>query len=421
MEVCSIEVSSRKGYCELQAQVRSDTARKPFLLRYCYPSAAQGFLRPNNGDAFLAAVLLPAMKTGETVEIPADVSPKLLHAVGEIQSVYRSWDKTLSKVQVKAHARDDQPMLKQWPSRRGLFFSCGVDSYYSLLKNLADHPDGKDTITDLIVLRGFDIPFWRLGSDIFRTILVNARRASGEFQKNMLPVATNLRDFGARFVSWPSAYHGAALASVGLTLESVFERIHIAASFSHDQLFPWGSHPALDPLWSTESLAFSHDGGEAKRVEKIRFIARFPIVTDTLRVCTYRPFSAVIYNCGVCEKCLRTMVALHMAGALQRCRTLPNSIDLRELRSISVAEDLRVYMEELVADLGSSGTDLAIKSALQEALSGSRPPRSTIAALSVLLSLAAYVPPLSYLWVRQWRALRRSPPSSISGLFRFPQ
>ena len=425
MIVSDIKVTPSKGWCELQAHVKSDT-RKRFLLRYCFPQGLEESVSPHNGDPFLAALLLPAMKVQETLEIPAPVSPELLRSAHEIQALYKSWDSTLGIVQVKAQVGEVQSSRTSRPPRRGLFFSCGVDSYYSLFKNLESHSQDEETITDLIVVRGFDIPFAGPDFTIFQTILANARRVSNGLQKNVLPVATNIRDFGIEFVRWGRLYHGAAMASVGLALEDVFDRVYIASSFSPGQLCPWGSHPALDPLWSTERLSFSHDGCNLRRVDKIRFIVQYPIVMDTLRVCTLRPFSGDVYNCGLCEKCLRTMVGLYIARALERCRTLPNSIDLRMLRSIPIPQEDRYedYAEELVADLGSSETDSAIRSALQEALSASarsRPSLEFSAApyRSLLLPIASRAPPLLRAWVRLWRALRRSPPSSIFDLFRF--
>ncbi len=417
MIVSDIQVTSTGIGSELQAQVKSDIARKPFLLRYCFPRGFEDFISPHNGDPFLAALLLPAMKNREALEIPAPVSPILLSATNEIQTLYKSWDKSLGNVQVNASVRKEKSLPIRRASRRGLFFSCGVDSYYSLLKNLTNHPADNLTITDLMVVRGFDTPFQGPNSTVFQTLLANARIVSRELRKNVLPVATNARDFGTEFVRWDRLYHGAAMASVGLALESVFDRIHIASSFSHDQ--PWGSHPALDPLWSTECCSFSHDGSDTRRVEKIRFVAQLPIVMDTLRVCTLRPISGNIYNCGICEKCSRTMVGLHVAGALVRCTTLPHYIDLRVLRSIPIPEDVREFTEELVTELGSSETDLAIRSALEEALSASGRRRAGRGLFSPLFFLAPYVPPLLRLWVGLWRALRRSPPSSIFDLLRF--
>jgi hypothetical protein len=418
--VSDVKVSSFKDWCELQARVKSDHARKSCLLRYCYPLEVQEFLAAENGDPFLPAVLLPAMRTGETVEIPGYVSPRLLRATDEIQAVYKSFDKSLSYTQIRAAAREERPSPMHRTSRKGLFFSCGIDSYYSLLTNLTNHPQDEETITDLIPVRGFDIPFTG-NPAVFRTVVANTRAVSREFRKNVLPVATNVRELAVRFVDWADLYVGAAMASVALSLEDVFEKVYIASSYSQDQLIPFGSHPALDPLWSTERLSIVHDACETQRVDKARFIAQFPVVTKTLRVCTYRPFSQSIYNCGICEKCQRTMVDLYVAGALHKCATLPNFIDLRLLRRIPIGGGARSFVEELVARLGTSETDLAIKSALEEALSRSANLRRRRRAfLLPVLSVTARVPPrLLRLYVRLLRAVGRSPPLSIFDLFRF--
>jgi hypothetical protein len=415
--VSDIRVSSFKDWCELQARVKSDHARKPFLLRYCYPRELQEFLMVENGDPFLAAVLLPAMRTGETVEISGYVSPRLLRSSDEIQAIYRSFDKTLSYAQIKAVVREKHLTPMRRTSRRGLFFSCGIDSYYSLFKNLANHPQDEETITDLITVRGFDLSF-ASNPAVFRTMVANTRTVSREYRKNAVPVATNVRELAVRFVDWQSLYVGAAIASVALSLEGVFEKVYVASSYSHDQLIPYGSHPALDPLWSTEQLTIVHDAYETRRVDKVRFIAQYPVVTKTLRVCTYRPFSASIYNCGVCEKCLRTMVNLYVAGALHKCETLPNFVDLRILRRIPVNEDVRSFIEELVTYLGTSETDLVIRSALEEALSKSADLRRRRRAfLLPVLPLVAHVPSrLLRLCVRVLRTVGRSPPLSIFDL-----
>jgi hypothetical protein len=378
------------------------------------------FLAVDNGDPFLPAVLLPAMNSGEDVEIPGYVFPRLLRATDEIQAVYKSFDKSLSYTRIRAATREERSSLVHRASRKGLFFSCGIDSYYSLFKNLANHPQDEETITDLITVRGFDISF--AGDPaVFRSMVANVRAVSMKFRKNVLPAATNVRELAARFVSRADLYVGAAMASVALSLEGVFEKAYFASSYSRNQLIPFGSHPALDHLWSTEQLSIVHDAYETQRVDKARFIAQFPVVTRTLRVCTYRPFSQSIYNCGICEKCQRTMVDLYVARPLHKCTTLPNFIDLRMLRRIPVGEGARPFVKELVARLGTSETDLAIRSALEEALSRSANLRRRRRAfLLPVLPVTARMPPkLLRLCVRLLQAVGRSPPLSIFDLLRF--
>ena len=66
-------------------------------------------------------------------------------------------------------------------------------------------------------------------------------------------------------------YQGAGLASVAHALG--LERLLIPGPRSYGQLEPNGTHPLLDPLWSTESTEIVHDGAEPSRWEKIQFLS----------------------------------------------------------------------------------------------------------------------------------------------------
>jgi hypothetical protein len=105
------------------------------------------------------------------------------------------------------------------------------------------------------------------------------------------------------------------------------ETVLIAATDHYTQLSPWGSHPLLDPLWSTEATTIIHDGSEATRAEKImNWICRSDLALQNLRVCL-SPNDQ--YNCGRCEKCLRTMIPLYVAGCLGRS-AFPRELPIKE-------------------------------------------------------------------------------------------
>lgn len=368
MLVSNIKLNTKEDTCEIQGEVSSSAFKKPFVLWWRFPKACENFLDPNNGDPFVAALLIIAMRVGETLEIQAPISQKLLDNVTEIQRIYRSWDNELSEVAVRAPIRKDDTSLLTKPNEIGLFFSGGVDSSYSLFKNFNDHPNDAESIGYLIMVHGFDIRVGKEDSGHFPAALANCQKIAQSLGKNALPVATNIRNISDRFATWGRLYHGAAIASVGLNLENMFRQLHIAAHYQYDKVIPRGAHPALDPLWSTEFLSFVHDGVEASRLDKVRFISIFPIVLETLRVCWANYNKR--YNCGRCEKCLRTMVELHIAGALENCKTFPHSIDIKLLQRIPfVEEDQREFVEELLDALGSSETDLAIKATFEERLS----------------------------------------------------
>jgi hypothetical protein len=331
MRVSEIEVIPGHAYCELRASVESELAPDaygwflPFTLWYRFPPWCEPFLDRDNGDPFLAALMLPAMAAGERLAIPAPISPRLLRQIQEIQSIHRCFDDRLHRSAIDAPAPETTRSVEPGTAN-GLFFSLGVDSFYSLLKHEREHPDDADTITHLITLHGFDVSMRAWVDEFPSKVLHNSERVAREMGKTLIPVTTNFRLATRPLARWDMS-HGSALASVALALDGLLGRVLIAASTTYDQLYPWGSHPLLDPLWSTERLAVIHDGCEMGRIDKVGIVARSPLALETLKVCPG-------YNCGACIKCLPTIIDLMQAGALERCATLPNEIDIASLREV---------------------------------------------------------------------------------------
>ncbi len=234
------------------------------------------------------------------------MSRRLLRSVDRIQDVYCRWVKGAQRIPVEAAGVHEDPPVA---GGVGCFFSGGVDSFYTYLKNRGE-------ITDLVLVRGFD-RILNLDAVYRQARERNAEvaRAGG---KRLREVVTNVRRLSDPMVDI-GLYHGALLAAVGHVLGASLAKVLVPASYAYEQLYPWGSHPLLDPLWSSERLALVHDGCEADRYEKIaRQIAGSDLALRTLRVCWELNGD---YNCGACEKCLRTMVGLLLAGALDRCTT----------------------------------------------------------------------------------------------------
>ena len=167
--------------------------------------------------------------------------------------------------------------------------------------------------------------------------------------------------------------HGAFLASIGHLLSSFFRRIYIPAThtYANAAIHLLGSHPALDPLWSTEALEFIHDGCEATRIDKAALIAKSDVALNFLRVCFQGPNRP--YNCGRCEKCIRTMINLHIAGALDRCTTFENQLDTKYIEKMMIYNDgIRILIEENLKALKNRPEDRKLYNALRKALRRSR-------------------------------------------------
>ena len=214
-------------------------------------------------------------------------------------------------------------------------------------------------------------------------------RVAAHFGKRAVEIQTNLHDLLDPYVGWQAMAHGAALAAVGHLLSSHLARIYIPATYSHEIKGHAGSDPLLDPLWSTETLEFVHDGSEASRLAKVALVAQSDIALQSLRVC-YRNFGGA-YNCGRCEKCLRTMMNLHAVGALDRCTTFATPLDPGRVARMLFLDTCRPFHEENLRALEAAGADPVLCNALRQALNR---PRWRIALRAHVTQTLARCPPL---------------------------
>jgi hypothetical protein len=134
---------------------------------------------------------------------------------------------------------------------------------------------------------------------------------------------------------------------VALALRPHFRRVLVPSSYTYATVFPWGLHPLLDPLWGTEAMTIEHDGLEATRAEKIRRVAASDAALAHLRVCNKQ---GATVNCGRCRKCLGTILGLRLAGALERCPTLPHEFHARDVHRIRFDSPVRLGWSDGLAE-----------------------------------------------------------------------
>ena len=311
-------------------------------------------------EAFAALALIPCMRQGWDLELEGPLSPRFASGLERIQRIFRDWNPALHHIEIDY--RPAAPRKREAPGV-GCFFTAGLDSFYTFLKH-------RDEITDLIFVHGFDIA---LEEHALRELVSKRlREIADAFGKRLIEVETNLRrSFLSPLTKWGLEAHGAALASVAHQLSSRLRKTYIASSCAYQDLFPWGTHPALDSHWSTESLEFVHDGCEANRVIKAEFVSKSEVALQHLRVCFDNPDGH--YNCGLCEKCIRTMIELSTVGALERCPTFAEPLVNQRVGKILGGDEQhrRFYVASLHA-LERSGGDPGLIDALHTILARPR-------------------------------------------------
>jgi hypothetical protein len=252
-----------------------------------------------------------------------EVSTELLDGCTRIMEIYDAWSTALGdglqRVPMTAATRP-RPRTGR---AAGAFFSGGVDSTYSLLRNHDRYPAGDARrIKYLLLGHGLDVSLD--DQALFARVLATARVFADAHGVDLIPVRTNVRAFTAG-IEWGRYAHGPCLAAIGHVLSPLLHTLYIASSYWFMTLKPWGSHPDIDARWSSERLEFIHHGLEATRADKIRRIAKSEVALRTLRVCWRNRDNE--FNCGRCEKCLRTMFALSCCGILDAAATFPPRLE----------------------------------------------------------------------------------------------
>ena len=316
MKVTDIRVKHGTS-CELDATVKAMSPRKTFQLFYRFPAEFAKTVQVS-ADPFIAALLLPSMELGEPLIVDAPVSPRLLRALPKIMAICHNWDPRYKIIEVRTSK--ERPDSDSISKANALFFSGGLDSFYALTK-LTEQTAEKNHLSHLIFLHGFDI---KLNDNmLFDRSYVAVKEIASYYGKKLVLVSTNVKDITDKYVAWGNWY-GAVLASVALCFNGFFDQVYIASDLgpyeakraSHpdlgDKLGNQGRH--LDPLWSTQATNITHCYPGISRIEKAKTIANNPMAQKHLRVCWENRNGA--YNCGSCSKCVRTMLPLHLAGAL---------------------------------------------------------------------------------------------------------
>jgi hypothetical protein len=270
------------------------------LVTYDFPASLG---EPLTDDAVVPMGLFAAMahRLPFKVENPID---ELLaeNAATAMDLASEWWARALAPVPLDFPIRAAAPT----PSNRGkaAFFTGGVDSWDTLFAHETE-------ISHLIYVHGFDVP----GQTPDEQAMVGrrVREAAAARGFALHEIHTNHRESGEELVGNFEFSHGAMLAAVGLMLAETIDIVFVASSNRYSQMFPHGSTWMLDPLWSTSQVRIRYDGAEKWRsLKAFELATKHPELLPHVIVCWDGYLQGK--NCGQCEKCLRTMMAMHFAG-----------------------------------------------------------------------------------------------------------
>jgi hypothetical protein len=310
-----------------------------------------------NPNAFLAALAIPAMRFGEQrIALTDPICPELKDGLENVMHSLATWHgEERQVIPIEAPLQTAMPHPDR-PSRAGCFFSGGVDALSMVHGNRQKFPKEhpryfRDGILIYGILKGQDEedPAFR---NVMNAILTLAKDAD----ITTIPIYTNahihIRDLDPRYEFWKYEYQGSFLAAVGHILSSRLSSVSIASSFDFPNLEPYGTHPHLDPHLSSSSLQVRHEDIMLSRYEKTRILGDWDTALEHLRVCNHiSSYQQGNYNCGECEKCLRTKLALLSLGLLDKTKTFQEEDIPKKSLVKAVAKIREAHVEACYTDL----------------------------------------------------------------------
>ncbi|MFM2220498.1 MAG: hypothetical protein RLZZ553_246 [Verrucomicrobiota bacterium] len=299
---------TESGSVEISSQLRL-AGHRPTEFFFRLPKGIYDSRMEVNANHHLLAMLMPAMRVGGRLKIAGVVDPMLLKNLNQYMHYWIRWCPDRLKI-LEIEADGYQTMRSASEPAMISCFSGGVDSMYSFLRA---EKDLGTPLKTLLFLHGFDIDIKRRE---YSEKLVTQYRAwlqARSSRVNLISLVTNAREISDKFqLKWGRMAHGIYLAAC----MHLFSHQHtlgcIASSDSPSTLiYPWGSTPVTDPLLSTSALSMHHHDCMVTRFEKIQELVKNPDCCSLLRVC-YR-IDGQEANCGRCGKCLRSLIAMHVA------------------------------------------------------------------------------------------------------------
>ena len=305
-----------------------------------------------NPNSWLLACTLPAMRYGESrIAIDAPISSEIKDGLINAMRCLIDWhagDATTRclKTQGKAHLdrkviaieapTQSQVLFADKPSHAAGFFSGGIDALAMVRDNHLTFPqDHPRHIQDGILVYGI-LEGENNSDPNFQNVIDAVSSMAKDAGIGLIQVSTNayshFRDLDPDYSFWRLEYMGSFLAAIAHAFVPRFTVASIASTYDYANLEPWGSHPLLDPLYSSSSLQIRHENAALSRLDKTKLVGQWDVALKHLRVCNEKAsYSQGNYNCGECGKCVKTMAAFLSLGLLEQIPTFVSKDVSKEL------------------------------------------------------------------------------------------
>ena len=275
------------------------------------------FLSADRGDAILIGILRYAMLHRHDIVSDIPISEELFYKVtGILLPTLKKSDKRV----YACHIECETAPQKASGAGVGTGNSCGVDSFYTILKH-RNTPLKKQNLTHLAIYNAgsFNGIYRSYGIKAVRdSVWKRSEAAAKELGLPLIKVDSNIHEVLS--ISHLTSHTYLDMFMV-YSLQNLWSKYYYSGGADYSSFDLSGnlhSDPAHFELlllncFSTKSIELILAGAECNRTDKVSFIADNEVAQKYLHVCT-----SSAENCGVCEKCRRTLLAIDAVGRLEK-------------------------------------------------------------------------------------------------------
>lgn len=303
-------------------------------LWFSVPDEYGDWLTDDVYDAFMVAMLFPAMFYDDNLEIDGCVSEllydKITHYIQKCEIAHHDY---LHEVPVAVKGFD---VTKKMGNLVGSGFTAGIDAFSTIYDRFILEEKASHKISALFF---FNVGTHGGGTERarkkFHTRYEYLKPLTVEWGLPFVPMDSNLFDF-YKF-EWEFDAGIFCRNTAILVFQKVLSKYYIAYDYSywettHMTETDYGAVTDLcnDQIFGTESLELIVDGAQYRRSEKIERLLNFPPFFKYVNVCVSP--RATPENCSGCHKCLRTELALDMINRLDEFKNVFNIERYKTLR-----------------------------------------------------------------------------------------
>ena len=254
-----------------------------------------------SAEAFGTLWLIPCILSKRNLRIEKPVCKTWYENAHQLMNILCDrWG--TEKIKITAETRPTQIAAQE---AAAVCFSGGVDSFYTLMKS--------GSPKYLLCAEPFDLP--SSFTETFKVGRQRLERVAEAVGSIPITIRSNIHEHPSFKIHKFLDTHFAILACMGHLLAPHIGSVLVSSSHHKDDPDVDAVHWLLDPLHSSKLMQVCHTHADTTRRSKVAELADWPLARENLFVCFNK--QGANRNCSRCEKCVRTMLDLHILGKLE--------------------------------------------------------------------------------------------------------